>query len=217
MVHSPHVGAPVDREGMVKMQIEARGIRDPRVLDAMRRVPREVFCPSEQVGNAHADHALPIGEDQTISQPYIVALMAELMQLEPASRVLEVGTGCGYAAAVFGTIAADGDVFTIERHDTLLMGAARRLTALGYDRVHLRLGDGRRGWPEAAPFDAIAVAAAAEGAPPEALLHQLKPGGRLVIPVGTNENDQVLYRYMRANGSFKKESFGAVRFVPLVG
>jgi protein-L-isoaspartate(D-aspartate) O-methyltransferase len=203
---------------MVREQIEVRGVTDPLVLEAMREVPREVFVDRRHVAEAYDDGPLPIGEDQTISQPYIVALMAELMELDAHSRVLEIGTGCGYAAAVYAQIATRGDVFTIERHEALVMDAARRLTALGYDRVHIRHGDGRRGWIEAAPFDAIAVAAAAEDEVPPALLRQLKIGGRILIPIGADAERQSLYRITRTSETgYQRKDMGGVRFVPLVG
>src|SRR3979411_1291260 len=172
---------PRERNRMVDVQIARRGVRDRDVLDAMRRVPREAFVESGFEEFAYEDAPLPIGEGQTISQPYIVALMIEAAELKPGDRVLEVGTGSGYAAAVVSQIAAR--VYAIERHAELVDAAKRRLEKLGYTNVELRVGDGTRGWPEAAPFDAILVAA---GGPevPAALKEQLALGGRLVIPVG---------------------------------
>jgi protein-L-isoaspartate(D-aspartate) O-methyltransferase len=202
------------RKRMVERQIAARGVRDARVLDALRAVPREEFVAPHLAGLAYDDHPLPIPEGQTISQPFVVALMAEALELRPADRVLEVGAGSGYAAAVLARLA--GEVFAVERHESLAREAAERLARLGFDNVRVTAGDGTRGWPEHAPYDAIAVAA---GGPevPRALLDQLGPGGRLVIPVGRPEH-QTLLRVRRApDGSFQRESLGDVRFVPLVG
>ena len=179
---------------MVERQIAARGIRDERVLSAMREVPREAFVPENLREFAHDDTPLPISEGQTISQPYIVALMAEAAGIGPLDRVLDVGTGSGYAAAVLSRLAER--VYSIERHASLAEAARQRLEALGYTNVEVRVGDGSRGWPEAAPFDAILVAA---GAPdvPDALKRQLAIGGRLVIPVGGEERSQRLLRLRR--------------------
>ena len=190
------------------------GIADPRVIDAMRDVPRDAFLPPELQEFAYQDTPLPIGEGQTISQPYIVALMAEAARLRPHHRVLEVGTGSGYAAGVFSRLARE--VFTIERSSSLAWLARTRLRELGFDNVEVRHGDGTLGWPDAAPFDAILVAA---GGPelPSALLDQLAPGGRLVIPVGESPREQRLLSVERRDGRFVREDLGAVRFVPLVG
>jgi protein-L-isoaspartate(D-aspartate) O-methyltransferase len=203
------------RERMVQMQVEARGIHDPAVVKAMRSVPREEFLPPELAEFAHADHPLPIAAGQTISQPYIVALMTTALALRPEDRVLEVGTGSGYAAAVLGRIAAE--VYTIERHAELAEAAAARLRSVGLDNVHVLHGDGTLGWPNHAPYDAIVVAA---GGPeiPKALLDQLGVGGRLVIPVGEDKSMQRLVRVTRrADGSVQEEDLGDVRFVPLIG
>jgi protein-L-isoaspartate(D-aspartate) O-methyltransferase len=203
------------RRLMVEHQLERRGIADPLVLEAMRKVPREAFVPPELADEAYADGPLPIGEGQTISQPYIVALMAEALELRGAERVLEIGAGSGYAAAVLAEIAAE--LYTVERHARLAEEAAARLTRLGYDNVHVRVGDGSLGWPEHAPFDAIVVAA---GAPevPEALKEQLAVGGRLVIPVGQGRTLQDLLRLRRLSETeYQREELGGVRFVPLVG
>lgn len=203
------------REAMVRTQIEARGIRDGAVLAAMRAVPREAFLPAGLGEFAYADHPLPIGAEQTISQPYIVALMTEALGLRGGERVLEIGAGSGYAAAVLGRIAAE--VYTVERHGELAEAARARLGALGFDNVHVLHGDGTLGWPEHAPYDAIIVAA---GGPevPRALVEQLKPGGRLVIPVGEDRSLQHLTRLTRErDGSLRREDLGGVRFVPLVG
>lgn len=203
------------RMRMVERHIASRGVRDPAVLAAMRAVPRECFVEAGMEQFAYQDSPLPIGERQTISQPYIVALMAEAARLRPGHRVLEVGTGSGYAAAVLAQAA--GEVYTVERHASLAAQARRRLRALGYRNVHVHTGDGTRGWPEHAPFDAILVAAGAPG-PPDALCEQLAMGGRLVIPVGTQAGIQRLRRIVRTGpDSYDDEDLGGVSFVPLVG
>ncbi len=185
----------------------------PRVLDALRRVPREAFLPPELAGFAYADEALPIGQAQTISQPFIVALMTDLADLGPGDRVLEVGTGSGYQAALLSLLA--GEVHSVERIRILASAAAGRLQALGYP-VQVHVGDGRAGYPPAAPYDAILVAAVSPDLP-EALLRQLRPGGRLVIPVGRGFKDQVLERIVRhADGRLERRACLPVRFVPLV-
>lgn len=199
---------------MVRRHIKGRGIADPRVLEAMAAVPREAFIGPGQARRAYADGPLPIGEGQTISQPYVVAWMAEAAEVAPGDRVLEVGTGSGYAAAVLGRLA--DAVFTIERHAVLATAAAERLRALGCDNVNVRHGDGSEGWSEHAPYDAIVVAAASPHVP-GALREQLHTGGRLVIPVGGRWSVQRLIRERRAeSGEFTREELGAVRFVPLV-
>jgi protein-L-isoaspartate(D-aspartate) O-methyltransferase len=203
------------RDRMVDVQIARRGVRDRRVLDAMRRVPREAFVEPGFEEFAYEDGPLPIGEGQTISQPYIVALMIEAAEVEPGERVLEVGAGSGYAAAVMSRIA--DRVHAIERHPSLADAARRRFRELGYGNVDLRVGDGTRGWPEAAPFDAILVAA---GGPrvPEALKEQLAVGGRLVVPVGEEERRQKLLKITRTSAAeYEEEDLGGVMFVPLVG
>jgi protein-L-isoaspartate(D-aspartate) O-methyltransferase len=203
------------REEMVRRQIAARGVRDRRVLEAMRTVPREVFVPERLAEFAYDDSPLPIGEEQTISQPYIVALMAEALELGPREKVLEIGAGSGYAAAVLSRIARE--VWTIERHEPLARQAQRRMERLGYANVHVLHGDGTLGWPEHAPYDGIVVAA---GGPevPRALLDQLAAGGRLVIPIGPDPRTQSLVRVRhRADGAYAHEDLGAVRFVPLIG
>ncbi len=201
------------RQYMVKHSIAPRGVRDQRVLSAMLEVPRHVFVPEELAEFAYEDTPLDIGEGQTISQPYIVAWMCQALELQPGDRILEIGAGSGYAAAVLSRLCAE--VHTIERHEALAIGAGRRLTQLGYANVHVHCGDGTRGWPDGAPYDAIVVAA---GAPsiPEPLLAQLAEGGRLVIPVG-DETSQTLIRVRREKGKFLREDLGDVRFVPLVG
>lgn len=203
------------RSSMVDLQIAARGVRAANVLDAMREVPREAFLPERLREFAYDDAPLPIAEGQTISQPYIVALMAEALALEGGERVLEIGTGSGYAAAVLSRIA--GKVFTVERIGQLAENAAAQLADLGYANVHVRHSDGTRGWNEEAPFDAIVVAA---GGPevPAALRRQLKIGGRLVIPVGEDPRLQELVRVTRlSEDEYRTEDLLDVRFVPLVG
>jgi len=190
------------------------GIDDPAVLQAVRDVPRDAFLPPELQDFAYADTPLPIGEDQTISQPLIVALMAQEARLLPGHRVLEVGTGSGYAAAILSRLA--GEVYTIERLRGLATLARVRLGELGYDNVHVRHGDGTLGWPEAAPFDAILVAAGGPGLP-ASLQEQLAPGGRLIMPIGDTPREQRLLCVERRNGRFERTDLGAVRFVPLVG
>jgi len=203
------------RREMVEFQIAARGVRDPRVLEAMRTVPREAFVPERLAELAYEDTPLPIEEEQTISQPYVVAAMAEALELGPDDRVLEVGAGSGYAAAVLSRIARE--VWAIERHRTLADLAQKRMEKLGSTNVHIRHGDGSLGWPEHAPYDAIAVAAGGPEVPP-ALIEQLAPGGRLVIPIGPDPRLQELVRVRkRQDGGVERENLGAVRFVPLVG
>lgn len=202
------------RHEMVEAQLVSRGIRDPLVLEAIATVPREAFVPPHLAEFAYRDSPLPIAEGQTISQPYIVALMVEALALRSTDRVLEVGTGSGYAAAVIGCIARD--VFTIERHAGLAETARERLARLSFANVQVRCGDGTLGWPEAAPFDAIVVAAGGP-AVPDALTRQLAVGGRLVIPVG-EYRAQRLVRVTRVDEThFDEEDLGAVQFVPLVG
>jgi len=200
---------------MVERHLQARGVRDSAVLDAMRSVLREAFLPEHLAEFAYEDTPLPIEEGQTISQPFIVAAMVEALKLGPGDRVLEIGTGSGYAAAVLGEIAAE--VYTIERHRVLAEQAERRLRELDYHNVQVLCGDGTLGWPEHAPFDAILVSA---GGPevPRVLLEQLAPGGRIVIPVGPDVRDQRLLRVTKqADGSTHTEDLGGVRFVPLIG
>ena len=203
------------KERMVSEHLVARGIRDAAVLRAMREVPREAFLPPEMERFAYEDGPLPIEEGQTISQPYIVAYMIEALELRGEERVLEIGTGSGYAAAVLSRCAAE--VFTVERIAPLAQSARQRLETLGYRNVQLLLGDGTMGWKEHAPYHAIVVTAGAPDVPAE-LQEQLAPGGRLVIPVGSTPHLQNLVRVRRLpQGEFRREELCAVRFVPLIG
>ena len=202
-----------ERERMVDKQLEARGIADREVLKAFRTVPREAFVPAEYAASAYHDGPLPIGEGQTISQPYVVALMAEASKLLPTSRVLEVGAGSGYAAAILSRIARE--VVTIERHASLAKRAGETLEKLGYRNVIVVEGDGSRGFPERAPYDAILVAAGAP-APPVSLKEQLADGGRLIVPVSADSH-QDLKVITRRGDTFEETSLGGVRFVPLLG
>jgi protein-L-isoaspartate(D-aspartate) O-methyltransferase len=201
-----------ERARMVTEQIAAREIRDPRVLAAMRAVPRHEFVPEALRGRAYADRPLPIGEGQTISQPYIVALMTELASVAPGARVLEIGTGSGYQAAVLAELA--GQVYTIEIVEPLAEQAREVLERLGYENIQFRVGDGYRGWPEATPFDAILVTAAPPRVP-EPLKEQLAVGGRIVIPVG--EHYQSLRVITRTASGFEERDVASVRFVPMTG
>ena len=198
------------RARMVEGQIVARGINDPAVLAAMRRIPRELFVPEESRAQAYDDAPVAIGRGQTISQPYIVALMTELARLLPTHRVLEIGTGCGYQCAVLASCAAR--VWSVELEPELSARAARTLASLGIDNVVLRVGDGAGGWPEEAPFDAIVVTAAPSQVPP-ALPDQLGIGGRLVIPIGGAS--QELFVFTRTAAGVERRSVIPVRFVPL--
>lgn len=201
-----------ERERMVTEQIASRGVRDPLTLAALRKVPRHLFVPQAQRSEAYDDHPLSIGHAQTISQPYIVAFMTEQLGLRGGETVLEVGTGSGYQAAVLAEIAAQ--VFTIEIVPPLGEEARARLAELGYRNVTVRVGDGYQGWTEAAPFDAIVVTAAAPRIP-EPLRQQLKDGGRLVIPVG--EDDQEIVIVTRRGSGFEERRVLPVRFVPMTG
>ncbi|HEU4581400.1 MAG TPA: protein-L-isoaspartate(D-aspartate) O-methyltransferase [Polyangiaceae bacterium] len=200
---------------MVELQLVRRGLSEPRLLNAFRSVPREEFVPPGLEEFAYADAPLPIAEKQTISQPYIVALTVDALGVRESDRVLEIGTGSGYAAAILSKLAKE--VYSVERLEALASGARERLARLGYDNVHVLHGDGTLGWAEHAPYDVIAVAA---GGPevPEALLEQLAPGGRLVIPIGADESTQVLTRVTRiGHESYRREPILSVRFVPLIG
>lgn len=203
------------RSAMVEHQIRARGVRDRLVIKAMNAVPREAFVPQNMKEYAYEDSPLPIGDGQTISQPYIVAYMIAALGLTGGERVLEIGTGSGYAAAVLGEIASE--VYTVERIKALADHAKLTLEALGYHQVHVRCGDGTLGWPQHAPYDAIIVAA---GGPklPRSLQLQLKIGGRMVIPVGNDSVTQELVRVTRESPThFRYEAIADVRFVPLIG
>ena len=200
---------------MVRLQIAKRGIDDEYVLEAMRRIPRELFIPPDMREHAYADSALPIAEGQTISQPYIVALMTQALELSPPDRVLEIGTGSGYQAAILGYLARA--VYSIERHAPLAERADELLKQLGIDNVQVIHLDGTEGWSDAAPYDGIIVTA---GAPevPEPLVDQLAVGGRLVLPVGSHTTNQQLFKLVKkTDGTLQKYDLGAVRFVPLVG
>lgn len=204
------------REAMVRQQIAARGLRDPVILAAFRAVPREDFVPWHWRPRAYRDGPIPIGEGQTISQPFVVAEMLRALGAARGGRVLEVGAGCGYVLALLAEIVGpEGEVFGVERIPALAEAARARLDRLGYPRVHLRRGDGARGWPERAPFDGILVSAAGPRIPPP-LLAQLRPGARLVIPVGAVPEAQRLLRLTRRDhGPPLREDLGPVRFVPL--
>jgi protein-L-isoaspartate(D-aspartate) O-methyltransferase len=201
------------RRAMVEDQIRKRGIRSPRLLEALARVPRHLFVPEELSAHAYEDRALSIGEGQTISQPYMVAAMTEYLELEGNERVLEVGTGSGYQAAVLAELAKE--VITIENRASLAEAARERLLALGYRNIQVRIGDGTLGWREAAPFDAAVVAAAAPAVPPP-LVEQLREGGRLIIPVGDSEK-QLLQRIRKSANEMAPEKLFACQFVPLRG
>ncbi len=201
------------RVRMVDEQIVSRGLHDDDVLAAMRSVPRHLFVPPEVVAEAYADTPLPIGLGQTISQPYMVALMTGLLQIDVRSRVLEIGAGSGYQTAVLAEVASE--VYALELLAPLAEGARAVLARLGYQNTHTAIADGAEGWPERAPFDAVLVAAAAPQAPP-ALLRQLRDGGRLVIPLGHPHRDQVLTVFQRAGDEYRERRDTRCRFVPLV-
>jgi protein-L-isoaspartate(D-aspartate) O-methyltransferase len=203
-----------ERKQMVEKQLISRGIKNETVLKSMLEVPRHLFVPGRVRAFAYQDGPLHIGEGQTISQPYIVALMAELLAPAPADRVLEIGTGSGYAAAVLSRMAAK--VYTVERLAKLAKKAQARFRTLKYDNIEVRVGDGTRGWPGKAPFDGIMVSA---GAPviPRALREQLQPGGRLVIPVGDKNHQELLLVRHKPEGGFTEEITDLVCFVPLIG
>jgi protein-L-isoaspartate(D-aspartate) O-methyltransferase len=201
------------REKMTARQIAARGVRNPAVIEAMKTVPRHCFVPEDQRHSAYHDGPLPIGHGQTISQPYIVAIMSELLEVKPGQRVLEVGTGSGYQAAVLASMGIE--VFTIEIIAPLGEKAAQTLKDLGYDTVHTRIGDGYKGWPRQAPFDGIIVTAAPSRIP-QPLKEQLAENGRMVIPVGPSHGIQQLCLLRKINGEIKQEKIFDVRFVPMV-
>jgi len=217
VLHAGGCQGPADpmqkkRNDMVERQIAARGIRDPRVLDAMRTVPRHLFVPAAEAAFAYDDRPLPIGSGQTISQPYVVAFMAEQLRLTGKEKVLEIGTGSGYSTAILAALGAK--VFSIEIRSELAREAKERLERLGVGNVELRAADGYRGWPEEAPFDAILVTAAPEKIPPP-LLEQLAPSGRMVIPVGAFYQELKVIK--RQGGGYTEKSVLPVRFVPFVG
>jgi protein-L-isoaspartate(D-aspartate) O-methyltransferase len=199
---------------MVAHQIEARGVTDKAVLDAMRSTPRHLFVPPEQKDSAYADHPMPIGHGQTISQPYIVAAMTELLRPEKSHRILEIGTGSGYQAAVLAVLAKE--VYTIEIVPDLAKSAAALLAKLEHRNVYVRHGDGYKGWPEKAPFDRIILTAAPPDIP-EALIQQLRPGGKLVAPIGHSSwNQELIVLDKSSDGTVKRRSVFGVRFVPMV-
>lgn len=201
------------RQRMVERQLRARGIGDERVLAAMGTVPREEFLPERLRRSAYADSALPIGHEQTISQPWVVAAICQALELRGEERVLEVGTGSGYSAAVLALLAAE--VIGVERHESLARGAAAALNRVGAANVRVMVGDGSRGYPEAAPYEAIAVHASAPAAPP-ALVDQLAEGGRLVVPIAVASSDE-LTLLRRRGEEVVSEALAACRFVPLIG
>lgn len=201
---------------MVARQLAARGVRQRRVLAAMRWVPREWFLPPHLASDAYSDAPLPIGNGQTISQPYVVALMTERLLPTRHSRILEIGTGSGYQTAILARLANGGRIFSVERLPDLLVEAEERFRRLGLTNIETRLGDGAAGWPEQAPFDGIIVAAAAPRVP-EPLTEQLAPGGRLVIPVGDLASQElVILERPRNGGRLLERAAGGVRFVPLI-
>lgn len=202
------------RHRMVEQQLRARGIVDERVLEAMHAVPREEFVPPELREAAYDDCPLPIGHGQTISQPFTVAFQCEALQLTGSERVLEIGTGSGYAAAVLSHLAAE--VFTVERLPIVAKDAAARLNRLGYSRVHCRPADGTLGWKEHAPYEGIVVTAGGNSMP-QPLLEQLAPGGRIVMPIGDLTGGQVMYRFTKLPNELRVENLGAFSFVPLIG
>ena len=201
------------RESMVRQQLESRGISNISVLNAMRSVPRELFVPQDLQTHAYEDRPLPVGHGQTISQPYTVALMCEALKLTRTDRVLEIGTGTGYAACVLSKLCLE--VHTIERIAELAHGAQKRLSQLGFDNICVHIGDGTQGWPENAPFDAIVATAGGPLLPP-AFVEQLAEGGRIVMPIGP-VHGQTMFRFSKHQGALISEKLGAFSFVPLIG
>lgn len=199
---------------MVERDIRLRGIKDTRVLDVMKKVPRHLFVDEGLRDQAYEDHPLPIGEGQTISQPYVVALMTEALRLKPSDRVLEIGTGSGYQAAILAELVKE--VYTIEIRRTLADRAEKRLKDLGYRNIKVKYGDGYFGWEDFAPFDAIIVTASANHIPPP-LIKQLKDGGRLIIPLGSTIYYQILTVVTKKKGEIFLEQMGPVAFVPMIG
>ncbi len=206
-------GFEAERREMVARQVRRRGIRSPRVIEAMETIPRHLFVPPEHATAAYTDSPLPIGEGQTISQPYMVAAMAEALLLDGQGRVLEVGAGCGYQAAVLSKLAQE--VIAVETQPALAVAARERLLRLGFTSVRIEHGDGSLGWPAGAPYQAILVAAGAPSIPPP-LIDQLSEGGRLVIPVGPTDHQELL-RVTKREGNIIQESLFPCRFVPLIG
>lgn len=204
----------ISRDRMVREQLVSRGITDPSVLAAMRKVPRHLFVEEALYGKAYGDYPLPIGNGQTISQPYVVAMMSQLLEAAPGMRVLEIGTGSGYQAAVLAEMGLD--VHTVERLPELYARTSRLLIRLRYRKIHLKLADGTQGWPEAAPFDRIIVTAGGPSVP-QPLVEQLSDPGLLVIPVGGERRGQRLLLVRKENGSVFQESHERVTFVDLVG
>jgi protein-L-isoaspartate(D-aspartate) O-methyltransferase len=209
--HDPYEAA---RERMVANQLQARDITDERVLAAFRKVPRHAFVPDSYQTSAYGDFPLPIGEGQTISQPYMVAIMTQLLGLKGDEKVLEVGTGSGYQAAILGELAAE--VYTIELLPELAESAEKRLDSLGYENVHVKAGDGYLGWPDAAPFDGIIITCAPEKLP-QPLVEQLAIGGRLVVPLGPQHTAQMLTIYTKQDTGLAKRYEGGCYFVPMRG
>jgi protein-L-isoaspartate(D-aspartate) O-methyltransferase len=204
------------RQIRLVMELRAEGVTDAGVLGAIERTPREEFVPPQFRDRAYENTALPIGEGQTISQPLIVGLMTQALQLGPRMKVLEIGTGCGYQAAVLSKLCRR--VYSIERHKSLLAETNKRLARLGYHNITAIAGDGMKGWPEQAPFDRIIVTAAASREVPQAFIDQLAPGGVLVLPLGTSSSDQHVWRVRKDDdGNVTREKLWAVRFVPLIG
>jgi protein-L-isoaspartate(D-aspartate) O-methyltransferase len=202
------------RLAMVEKDIKGRGIRDKKVLEAMGKVPRHLFVGSLQKWQAYGDHPLPIGEGQTISQPYVVALMTEALKVKPTDRVLEIGTGSGYQAAVLAELVQA--VYSIEIRKPLVDMAGKRLREMGCRNVEVKYGDGYFGWPEHAPYDAVIVTAAANHIPPP-LIRQLKEGGRLILPLGSTTFSQTLTLVTKKGGELAVEELGPVAFVPMTG
>jgi protein-L-isoaspartate(D-aspartate) O-methyltransferase len=202
------------RLAMVSQQIEARDVKDPDVLDVMRRGPRHQFVPPDMISKAYADHPLPIGYGQTISQPYIVALMTEALKIQPGDKVLEIGTGSGYQAAVLAELGAD--VYSVEILPELAQQAGERLSSLGYEDVQILNADGYFGWQEHAPYDAIIVTAAPDHLP-QPLITQLRDGGRMVVPIGPQGAIQTLWLFVRSGDDVQASNLGEVVFVPLTG
>ncbi len=200
------------REEMVRLQLKYRGISDPKILEAFSKVPRDAFVPAEYRRYSYADQPIPIGEGQTISQPYIVAYMTEVLQVRPNEKVLEIGTGSGYQAAILAEL--DVEVFSIEVNEILADRASTTLENLGYKKINLKTGDGYEGWEEHAPFDAILVTCSPASVPPK-LREQLAEGGRMIIPVGMQNSVQYLYLLDKQKGIIRQKNVMPVRFVPM--